>query len=220
MIWTMFITGTDTDVGKTIATGLIAKMLHAENKSVITQKWVQTGTATYPMDLETHQHISGIPTSIYSTYESWCCPYKFMHASSAHLAARLDNCMIDPAVIVDSYIYLKKKFDYVIVEGSGGPMMPITEDLTSLDIVEKLQCEVVLVIANKLGAINHSLLSIQEITRRGLTIKGLIFNNYVDEDPIIQKDNIKIIQTLSNCQVMGIIPKIDDFNVVASWIKC
>ena len=209
----LFITGTDTDVGKTVITGLIAKQYYNEKKSVITQKWVQTGTEDYPFDLDTHQEISQIPQQLYAENKEHCCPYQFKLASSPHLAAQKENRYIEPKVIVDSYQKLKQKFEIVLVEGSGGPLMPLNEKLTTLDLIEELQLEVVIVIANKLGAINHTLLTINALQQRGLKIKGLIFNNYMEnENNIIQKDNIEIIQTFSTCDILGIVPKLDSYH--------
>ena len=114
------------------------------------------------------------------------------------MAATLEKTNIDAVRIKSSFTKLSKEFDTVIVESIGGALVPFnTKDLV-IDIAKELDLPVIIVVKNKLGAINHTLLTIEAIRARNMKILGLIFNSHENEDKIIADDKPEIIKTLTN----------------------
>lgn len=195
---TLCIVGTDTSVGKTLVTGLIAKLLHNNGDTVITQKWVQTGSQNIPVDIQAHRTIMKKDLSDISTYMKAVCPYHFKFPASPHLAAEKEGTMINIDKLLTSYTALKKIFNHVLVEGSGGIMVPITRTQTFLDVLEKIAMPTLIVVKNTLGAINHSLLTIHLLKERKIPICGFITTCISpDEEADILRDNTQIISSLS-----------------------
>lgn len=190
----IFITGTDTGVGKTVATGLLAKFLLEQRVSVITQKWAQTGGGR-GADIDRHLKLMGIKKSQIRQYLPYIQPYVFKFPGSPHLAARLEGKKIDPEKIKKSFRFLASKFDFVLVEGSGGVLVPFDNNRFLIDIARDLGLAVLIVAANKLGAINHTLLTIEAVKKRKMNLLGVVFNNYRSKDSkIILRDNLKILK--------------------------
>ena len=206
----IFITGTDTEVGKTLVTGLLAQYLLGKTWSVITQKWVQSGCTGFPEDIDTHLHWMGRTRKDIAAYQASVCPYVFALPASAHLAAEAEARIIDPDVIKQAYLTLEARFDYVLVEGMGGALVPYTRKALLLDLADELDLPVVIVAKNKLGAINHTLLTIEALQTRGLTILGIVFNGPEHEPDAITKDNPKIIEDLTGVKVLGTLPWTQD----------
>mgnify|MGYP001347716757 CR=1 FL=1 len=201
---TWFVTGTDTEVGKTIFTNCFNQFLTNHNQQVTTQKWVQTGCKEIPLDIDKHDQSISTPQS--KSIRKFRMPYSFSLPASAHLAAKNENTIIDPNKIIQSLRYLENQFDNVIIEGLGGIAVPLTETQTTLDILEQLKPHIIIVIPNQIGAINHALLTIETISNRHIPISGFIINNLNPKTPnLIKDDNPKIIQTLSGIKCIGTI---------------
>jgi len=185
----VFITGTDTGVGKTTVTGLLGRFLLDNGHRAITQKWIQTGSDKFPEDIARQ-------------------PYTFKFPASPHLAARLERKTISKARIKKSFLFLKGRFDFVIVEGIGGALVPFNKKGLVIDIAKELDIPVLLVVANRLGCINHTLLTIEAIKRRGMKIVGIVFNNNQsgERENIISKDNPRIIKALTGEKILGVLP--------------
>ncbi|MBD97848.1 dethiobiotin synthase [bacterium] len=203
----LFITGTNTGVGKTVVTGLIAKHLQT-TRQVITQKWVQTGcTAPIPEDLNTHWVIRQRGTAALMPYLADCCPYQFAYPASPHLAAHLENTPIHTEKIYAAFYRLANQFDTVICEGAGGILVPVTPTETVLDCVSALNLPTVIVIGNTLGCINHSLLTIQALRAAKVPLMGLVFNHVpVDTPAPIAADNMAIIQAKTHLPILFSVP--------------
>lgn len=208
----IFVTGTDTGVGKTIVTGLLARHLAESGYNVITQKWVQTGCLDFiSTDVGLHLKIMGRGTEAIKNYLDYALPYMFRTSSSPHLASSIENRRIDPDKIIRSYRILSRKFDFVIVEGTGGVLVPLNKKNLLIDIVKKLDLSVVIVAQNKLGAINHTLLTIEALRRRRIKILGIVFNNSDKENKIVLKDNPLIVRALSKEKIFGVLARRNKF---------
>jgi len=203
----IFVTGTDTGVGKTIVTGLLAKFIASTGNEVITQKWVQTGNKGLSKDLRLHLKIMGKKPEAIKKYLNYVCPYTFKFPASVHLAASLEKKKINPARIKKSFEILTKDFDFVIVEGIGGALVPFSQRHLVIDIVKELNLAVLIVAENKLGAINHTLLTIEAVRQRGIKIAGVVFNNLsARTDKLILNDNLRVVKKLSGVRVFGSLP--------------
>ncbi|MFH1552077.1 MAG: dethiobiotin synthase [Candidatus Omnitrophota bacterium] len=200
----IFITGTDTGVGKTIVTGLLGRLFTERGIKTITQKWVQTGCAGVSEDIAVHMGFIRNGERYIEKYHSDMAPYVLEFPSSPHLAALLEKKHIDAAIIERSFRRLEKDFDLVLVEGSGGLMVPINDEKMIVDIVERLRLSVLVVAQNRLGAINQTLLTVEALRQRGLEILGIVFNRVSQEgDELILKDNKRIIGELTGEDVLG-----------------
>ena len=184
----LFISGIDTDIGKTYATGLLAKALMHQGVNVITQKLVQTGVSVnsdsgemnIADDIVTHRQLMGIPLQP-CDIDSSTCPYRYEKPASPHLATRLSGEVLDPELITSATKRLQAEYDLVLLEGAGGLLVPITEQLLILDYIAAQGYPIVLVTSGRLGSINHTLLSLEAIKARGLSVHSVIYNHIHDD---------------------------------------
>lgn len=188
-----FISGIDTDSGKTIVTGLIAKFLLSENKKVITQKLVQSGCSGIAGDIIIHRKIMGIDL-LPEDISKITCPFVFSHPSSPELAASLENKKIDIDIINKNTGRLSKNYDFVLIEGAGGLMVPVTKEKMIIDIISENNYELILVTNSKLGSINHTLLSIEVCKKYNILLKAVIYNNHPVADEFILNNSRQVIR--------------------------
>lgn len=182
------ISGIDTDIGKTVATGLLARSLMAQKKSVITQKLVQTGCTGLAEDILEHRRIMGIPLQA-EDRAGLTCAYVFQKPCSPHLAAELEDTAIEPGVIAEASKKLALKYDYVLLEGAGGLLVPINRNLTFLDYLQEQAHPLILVSTPRLGSINHTLSALELAKGRGIEVRGIIYNIYGAYDAEIVADS-------------------------------
>lgn len=191
---TYFITGIDTDIGKTYATGILARQLMAYGKSVITQKLIQTGvTGDIADDIITHRQLMGMTLHTLDI-NGTSCPIVLAKPASPHLSARLENRTLDTDAITDATAQLHEHFDIVLLEGAGGVLVPLTDKLLTLDYVAKKHYPIIVVTSAKLGSINHTLLTLEAIKARGLNLFSVIFNHHFDTDTDISSDTQLFLQ--------------------------
>lgn len=156
-----FVSGIDTDAGKSYATGAIAAKWRSEGINVITQKFIQTGCeGEVSEDIELHRRIMGtglLPEDMDGT----TCPIKLRYPASPDLAARLENTEIDLALVEKSTRKLASMYNVVLIEGAGGLLVPIQGHYTMLDYVREHSLPLILVTNPKLGSVNHTLLSLE-----------------------------------------------------------
>lgn len=202
----IFVTGTDTGVGKTLVTGFLAKYLLARGYDVITQKWIQTGCRGFSSDIRLHLKIMGKTRRDIKDCIELVCPYIFKPASSPHLASKIKNRRININKIIQSFKLLSRRFNFVIVEGVGGVLVPFNKRCLVIDIAKILDLPVLVIAQNKLGAINHTLLTIEALKTRKMKILGIVFNNFKQENKSILEDNPHIIKTLTDQQILGVMP--------------
>lgn len=193
----IFISGIDTDAGKTYMTGMYARMLMEQGKSVITQKFIQTGNVDFSEDIEMHRKIMGSGL-LPEDREGLTAPIIFSYPASAQLAARIDGKDIDLNVIENATKELASRYDVVLIEGAGGLMVPLADDYFAIDYVRQHNLPLMLVTNSVLGSINHTVLSLEAIKSRGINLKGVIYNTYFDNDKIIAEDTLGFIQRYVN----------------------
>ena len=193
MTKTIFISGIDTEVGKTMVTGVIARDCIKNNINAITQKLTQTGVVGLAEDIITHRKIMGIELSEFDI-KGTTCPYVFKTPASPHLAAELENTEINHEKIKQATNELEKKFDLVLLEGAGGLHVPINNKVNIIDYIQENNYPLILVASSKLGSINHTLLSLELLKNRGIKLLGLVYNEYPNDNADIQKDSIKVFE--------------------------
>ena len=188
----IFISGIDTDAGKTYATAFYARHLQARGHSVVTQKFIQTGCTGESEDIVAHRRLLGTG-SLPEDAEGLTAPVIFSYPASAQLAAKIDGREIDLNVISDATARLLERYDRVLIEGAGGLMVPITDNYFSIDYVAERRLPIVLTTNGRLGSINHTILSLEAIKARGLRLKAVIYNQFFDSDKIIAADTSSFI---------------------------
>ncbi len=220
--------GTDTEVGKTIVCAGLLLAFRVLGFETGVQKWVSTGDRFgFSEDVEFCLRTAGLKKDFFPLIRAeHLNPYSFVYPASPHYASKLAGISIDDARIKRLYQEYKDLMDLLIVEGVGGSLVPLRENLLLLDIVEQLKLPVVLVVKNVLGAINHTLLSIEAIRQRSIPIIGLVYNDAFGCNQDIKADNIKIIKRLSNIPLLGRLPYmnpirdyLDVFKSIAKGLK-
>lgn len=189
---TVFISAIDTDAGKSIVTGLMAKYLKNEGYTTITQKFIQTGCIDVSEDIETHREIMEEDLNAFDI-DRTTCPYIFTYPASPHLAAEIDSAVIDTKVITSATKTLEKNYEKVLLEGAGGLFVPITRSYLTIDYIQENKLPLILVTSSKLGSINHTLMSLEIIKSRGIDLRGIVYNSYPNDSREIFEDSIKVI---------------------------
>ncbi len=184
-----FVSGTDTDVGKTVVSTVLALGLNAYY-----WKPVQSGPET---DSATLEKMGVDPARILPE------TFTLSQPLSPHLAARLDNKYIS---LDDLTLPIIRPDQYLIVEGAGGLLVPLNEDKLVIDLIQKLELPVVLVSRTTLGTINHTLLSIEALKARKIPIVGVIMSGEPNEE------NKKAIEQHGKIKVIGVVPKMESLN--------
>ncbi|MEE0979080.1 MAG: dethiobiotin synthase [Muribaculaceae bacterium] len=184
---TIFVSGIDTDAGKTYATAWLATQLMKQGKTVITQKFIQTGNTSYSEDITRHRELMKVqpfPEDIDHT----TAPVIFSYPASAQLAARIDGREIDLSLIDEASAKLSRNYDVVLVEGAGGLMVPITDTFFTIDYIKSRNLPCALVTNGKLGSINHTILSLEALRSRNIPVPYLLYSEHLDTDKIIADD--------------------------------
>lgn len=210
----VFVTGTGTGIGKTVVCGLLAGFLRARGMRVTTQKWVETGVADGPSDIDVHRRLMGATGFAAEPPLADRCPYRFSLPASPHLAAALEKRRVDPAVIEAAYRRLAETHDVVLVEGAGGILVPLSEELLTGDLVARIGLPVLVVAENRLGCVNDVLLTVEAVRRRGIPLLGLVFNRLPGEGrgtpAEVLADNPRIVAEITQATVLGEVPLLSD----------
>lgn len=171
-----FVTGTDTDVGKTFASAALIHALVASGRRVVGMKPVASGCTEDTGRRRNADADQLLAAGNVDAEYDLVCPYRFLPPIAPHIAASMEACEIDPAHIVSCYQRLAGQADRVVVEGVGGWCVPIGPELSMADVAVELGLPVILVIGARLGCINHALLTHEAIAMRGLTLAGWVYN--------------------------------------------
>jgi len=205
----IFITGTDTGVGKTfIAAGLI-KAMKEQGINVCPMKPVESGCSIKKGELVPEDAVRLIKVSGVNETLDAVNPYRLKHALAPSVAAEIEGVKIHRKKIVNAYYRLLKKYDITIVEGAGGIMVPVYKKYLFLNLAMDLNLPLVVVSRPGLGTINHTLLTIDVARSRGLNILGVIIN-YADkaERGFSERTNPEVIKKLGRVPLLGIVPHI------------
>lgn len=181
------VAGIDTGIGKTVATGLMARALQARGVDAITVKMVQTGNDGFSEDIDAHRAICG-GARFPEDDTGLTHPQVFKFPSSPLLAAQLEHRTVDLAAIVRAVDACAARHEIVLVEAAGGLHVPLTEETLTVDFVAARKWPVILVTCGRLGSINHTLLSLEALKTRHMSVAGVVYNWYPDADPLIDQD--------------------------------
>ena len=184
----IFVTGTGTDVGKTYVTALIVKKLADVGIHAGYYKAALSGAESIEeSDAGYVKKIAGITQE-----DSSLLSYLYQNAVSPHLAARIEGNPVDTETVKADFDRVKKEFDYVTVEGSGGILCPLRVDETGElwleDVVKALNLGCLVVADAGLGTINSTVLTVEYLRARNIPVKGIILNHYHPGD-VMEEDN-------------------------------
>lgn len=198
---TLFVTGTDTGVGKTYVAAGLAAALRQKGLNVGVMKPIACGSRE---DAEILCDAAGVADSI-----ELVNPIYLENALSPNVAAKLEHKKIDLGMIDRSYEELRRRHDYLVVEGCGGLLVPIQGNFFVVDLIHRLKAEAILVSRAGLGAINHSLLSLEALRVREITPLGVIFNRLKGGTAgAAEKFNPEVIAEYGKTRSLGIFPYI------------
>jgi dethiobiotin synthetase len=185
----VFVTGTDTRVGKTLIACALIHAIAATGRRVVGMKPVAAGAQAGVQGLLSEDVESLMAASNVSALRSQVNPYCFIPSIAPHLAARAAGISIELAKIVAAYRQLAAVADFVVVEGVGGFRVPLNTHEDTADLAWRLGLPVVLVVGMRLGCLNHTLLTAQAIRARGLRLAGWIANR-IDPLMAVAEDNV------------------------------
>ena len=207
----IFITGTGTDVGKTFVAGLILKNLidsgvnAAYFKAAMSGNFRNAKNNLIPGDALYVKKISGSPQSLESM-----CPYIYERAYSPHLAAQIEGSPVDLDLVITKFNELKKVYECVIVEGSGGILCPLRFDENKKiwleDVIKAFDLPCVIVADAGLGTINAVGLTAEYMKSKKIPVEGIIFNHF-EAGNILHEDNFKMCEVLTGLKVIACVEK-------------
>ncbi len=200
----LFVTGTDTGIGKTRAGVALLRALRARGVRASGMKPVASGCEATADGLRNEDALALIAASDPAPAYSTCNPYAFAPPIAPHLAARAVGDEIVLAPIRVAFDVLRARADRVVVEGVGGWMAPLSDSLMQADVARALDLDVVLVVGLRLGCINHALLSARAIEADGCRLAGWIANR-VDPAMAVADDNIATLRARIDAPLLGVL---------------
>ncbi len=209
----LFITGTDTDVGKTtVALGLIAA-LREKGLRVGVMKPVSAGCEQTSDGLRNEDAVLLMQQASVDLPYEIVNPYAFEPAVAPHIAAAEAGITIDIELIRECYLKIAEEVEVVIVEGAGGWLVPINENETMADVVKNLSLDVITVVGIRLGCLNHALLTSQSIASSGLNHRGWIAN-HLSASTESAAENINTLRARIQAPLLDEIPYMEDKSLV------
>jgi dethiobiotin synthetase len=199
---TLFVTGTDTGVGKTYVCSALWRYLLARGVKAGYQKWVSTGGTGIPDDLRECLAAAGL--EVESADLERQAPYRFRLPASPHLAAEQEGRLIEIENIMARYRELAGQYPVLLVEGVGGLLVPLRRDLLLADLLARLRLTTLVVARSGLGTLNHTLLTLEGLRARQIPILGVVLSDSSPaEDELIAQDNLRTLEEMGKVRVFG-----------------
>lgn len=208
-----FIAGTDTGVGKTYVLSLMLKWAVSRGMNCFVMKPVETGCrkeagTLIPEDAVKLAEAAGLLPRLGEV-----CPFRYEAPAAPYVAAKLEGKAVDVDVIRKIAAGARslsqagsQPLDHLFVEGAGGLMVPVTRELMMIDIPPLLGLTVILVSRLGLGAVNHTLLSMNELRRRNIPVAGVILNDCEGAGGIAEQTNPGVLEEFLGAPLLGVVP--------------
>jgi dethiobiotin synthetase len=202
----LFITGTDTGVGKTFVACGLAALLRESGYKVGVMKPTETGCdlgdgKIVPQDAAALKEASDCELPLEKI-----CPYQFREPLAPSVAAEREGVRIDIARLMDIYSEISALHDITIIEGAGGLLVPLLPSYTYADFAKVLKLPLIVVAVNKLGMINHLLLTLEHASCKGLSVLGYVLNQIESRPSLATETNREALASLTGVPCMGEIP--------------
>lgn len=201
----LFITGTDTGVGKTLVAAALLQLAAQAGLKAVGMKPVAAGCERVGArcvygDVETLVAAGSVSAPL-----EWINPYRFPEPVAPHLAAATHGVWLEIEVMARCFRELAARAELVVVEGAGGFLVPLDAQATLADLAVRLGLPVVLVVGMRLGCLNHALLTAEAIARRGLELAGWVANRI---DPAMARfeDNLDTLRARLAAPLLGVVP--------------
>ena len=201
-----FVTGTDTEVGKTLVSSALLLHLRKQHARVVGMKPVAAGTVPMPHGDDNEDAVAMRACGSIRVPRELDNPYCLPLPMSPHLAARAAGVRIELPLLVERYRQLAAQADAVVVEGAGGFFVPLNERETGADLAQALQLPVLLVVGLRLGCLNHAMLTAEAIRARGLQLAGWVANR-IDPQMASPDDNIAYLQAHLGAPMWADVPR-------------
>ncbi len=205
----IFVTGTDTGIGKTVVSVALLNMLKRQGVSTAAMKPVASGATKINDHFINDDALSLQQAASIDAPYAQVNPYAFPEAMAPHIAAAQAGVEIDFEIIKQSLQSLAGQSDFILVEGVGGWLAPLNRQQTVADLAIGLELPVLLVVGLRLGCINHALLSARAIEQSGATLQGWIANKVQGNYPGVD-ENIEAIDQWLNAPLLAILDYLDD----------
>lgn len=199
----VFVTGTDTEVGKSVVAAAVCSVLAARGERVAAFKPVVTGLDDEPGEFGRDHELLASSANAGQTPED-VAPYRFGPPVSPHHAAEREGVTIEPARLLE----LARAHELLVCEGVGGLLVPITPGYLVRDLAIDLELPVVVAARTGLGTINHTLLTVEAARTAGLRVRGIVMTPWPDEPAPIERSNRETVERLTGVPVSGL-PRTD-----------
>ncbi len=203
-----FVTGTDTEVGKTLISGALITQLKKQHAVVAGFKPVVAGMSLIAGKMCNEDILALSSAMSYKPQEDFLdiCPYQLSTPAAPHLVAKESDVHLDYSVMLQAFNKVRDRSDAIVVEGVGGFKVPFHDGKTSADFAQDMGLPVVLVVGMRLGCINHALLTVEAIQSRGLQLAGWVANTI---GPMtLLEENIATLENLIPAPLLGVIPEL------------
>lgn len=202
-----FVTGTDTEIGKTLTSSAILHALVQRGVRACGMKPVAAGAEMRDGELHNEDADSLAAAGNVTMLRNLTTPYMFMEPAAPHIAAALEGVTIDPVPILAAYLEVAAASDAVVVEGVGGFRVPLSSNYDTADLAQQLDLPVILVVGMRLGCISQALLTFEAITARGLTVIGWVANT-LEVEMRFQEENIDALIERIPAPLLGRVPRL------------
>jgi dethiobiotin synthetase len=203
-----FVTGTDTEIGKTLISAAILHKLVQHGQRACGMKPIAAGAEE--RDGELHNEDAAMLRAAGNVHlpQHITTPFLLREPCAPHIAAELEGVRIEPVPILTAYAEILGASDATVVEGVGGFCVPFSDDFDSADLAVQLGLPVILVVGLRLGCINHALLTAEAVISRGLVLAGWVANQ-VDPDMRFVDENVAALEQRMPAPLLGRVPRLD-----------
>ncbi|WP_312513936.1 dethiobiotin synthase [Massilia sp.] len=204
-----FVTGTDTEMGKTLVSSAILYKLASSGQRACGMKPVAAGATMIDGALHNEDADMLIAAGNVHLPSSITTPYMLREPAAPHIAAALEGVTIEAVPIIAAFAEIQAASDAVVVEGVGGFRVPFNDEFDSADLAAQLNLPVILVVGMRLGCISHALLTVEAIVARGLVLAGWVANT-ADPDMRFEQENIDALAQRIPAPLLGRVPRLQE----------
>ena len=202
-----FITGTDTEIGKTFTTSALLRAFAKQGNSTLGMKPIASGAEEIDGVLHNEDVDSLVAASSVKAPQEIVVPYLMRTPAAPQIVAAMENVTMDVQHIASCYQQAQQLADVVLVEGVGGFCVPLDDETSTVDLAQRLALPVILVVGMRLGCINHALLTAQAIKASGLRLAGWVANT-VDTDMKFFEENVQALKQRLDAPCLAVMPRL------------